>query len=125
MPPLPPGILREIPCFQGDRASDPCNYIIIQKLFQNSRQQRRYGHLRGFYGVKCELETITLLACNATRGDAGNSYAEPFSIRPGVSNISSSQIDRLFVAKIERGFAALIDFQKNNLGALIAGVVLV
>lgn len=49
---------------------------------------------------KCELETITLLSCNATRGDAGTVYAEPYSIRPGVSNVSSSQSDRLFVAKI-------------------------
>ncbi|HEV2485107.1 MAG TPA: hypothetical protein VGT08_06210 [Terracidiphilus sp.] len=64
-----------------------------------SRTKEQFSALRRFQD-KCDLEAITLLACNATRGEAGTAFAEPYSIRPGVSNVSSSQSGRLFVAKI-------------------------
>lgn len=64
-----------------------------------TRTTEQLSALRRFQD-KCDLEAITLLSCNATRGEAGTVYIEPYSIRPGVSNISWSQTARLFVAKI-------------------------
>lgn len=58
------------------------------------------------FQAKCEMETITLLACNATRGDAGSVYTEPYSIKPAVSNVSCSQNGRFFVAKISFDYVA-------------------
>ena len=70
-----------------------------------AQTQEQFSALRRFQD-KCELETITLLACNATRGDAGADYNAPYSIRPGVSNVSSSQSDRTFVVKISFDYDA-------------------
>lgn len=70
-----------------------------------AQTKEQFSALRRFQD-KCELESITLLACNATRGDAGSVYTEPYSIRPGVSNVSSSQNNRLFVVKISFDYDA-------------------
>ena len=64
-----------------------------------TRTTEQLSALRRFQD-KCDLEAITLLSCNATRGEAGTIYIEPYSIRPGVSNISWSLTARLFVVKI-------------------------
>jgi len=72
------------------------------RLAQTSEQ---FSALRRFQD-QCELEMITLQACNATRGEAGTSYVEPYSIRPAISNISSSQNGKLFVVKISFDYDA-------------------
>jgi hypothetical protein len=72
------------------------------RLAQTNEQ---FSALRRFQ-AKCDLEAITLLSCNAARGDAGSVYTEPYSLRPGVSNVSPSQNGRLFVVKVSFDYDA-------------------
>jgi len=55
---------------------------------------------------RCELENITLLSCSAVRAKAGSNFAEPFSVRPMLSNISSSQDGEQFVVEVSFEYAA-------------------
>jgi hypothetical protein len=54
----------------------------------------------------CEIRGITLQSCNATRAKAGTELREPFSIKPALSNISSSLQSEQFVVEVSFEYAA-------------------
>ena len=54
----------------------------------------------------CEIQNITLQSCTATRAKAGTEFREPFSVRPVLSNISSSLQGEHFVVEVSFEYAA-------------------
>ena len=55
---------------------------------------------------RCELETITLQSCNAVRAKTGATFSEPFSVKPLLSNISTSQHETQLVVEVSFEYAA-------------------
>ena len=55
---------------------------------------------------RCELDNISLQSCNATRAKAGIQFSEPFSVKPMLSNVSSSQQGEQFVVEVAFEYAA-------------------
>jgi|SRR5665213_236486 len=53
----------------------------------------------------CEMDGITLQKCTATRAKAGTVFKEPFSVKPVLSNISSSIQGQQFVVEVEFEYA--------------------
>jgi hypothetical protein len=54
----------------------------------------------------CELETISLQSCNASRAKAGVQFTEPFSVKPVLSNVSNFQHGDQFVVEVAFEYAA-------------------
>ncbi len=54
----------------------------------------------------CEIESITLLSCDAVRAKCGTQFEEPFSVRPALTNISNSLQDREFIADVSFEYTA-------------------
>lgn len=54
----------------------------------------------------CEMESIDLQLCNATRPKTGIAFKEPFSAKPIVSNVSSSLSGRRFVVELAFEYSA-------------------
>jgi hypothetical protein len=54
----------------------------------------------------CELEAITLQSCTATRAKAGSQFAEPFEVKPALSNIASSVQGERFVVEVSFEYTA-------------------
>ncbi len=71
---------------------------------QISQTQEQIDALRAFQD-HCELEGITLQKCTATRAKAGTQFKEPFSVKPVLSNISSSIQGEQFVVEVEFEYA--------------------
>ncbi len=61
--------------------------------------------LSAFQG-HCEIQGIKLQSCNATSATAGTSFREPFSVKPALSNISSSVRGDQFVVDVSFEYAA-------------------
>jgi hypothetical protein len=56
--------------------------------------------------ANCEIQGITLLSCSVTRAKAGNTLKEPFSVKPALSNISSSRHDSTLVIEVSFEYSA-------------------
>lgn len=56
--------------------------------------------------ANCEMLSIDLLCCNATRPKTGAVFREPFSARPKVSNVSYSLLDRKLVVELAFEYSA-------------------
>lgn len=54
----------------------------------------------------CEMESIDLQLCNATRAKTGTTFKAPFSAKPTVSNVSSSLSGRRFVVELAFEYSA-------------------
>jgi hypothetical protein len=54
----------------------------------------------------CEIDTITLQSCDATRAKAGAEFKEPFEVKPSLTNISSSFQGKNFVVEVSFEYTA-------------------
>ncbi len=54
----------------------------------------------------CEIESITLQSCHATRAKAGTEFREPFSVKPALSNVSWFNRASQFVVEVSFEYAA-------------------
>jgi hypothetical protein len=54
----------------------------------------------------CEMDTITLQSCAATRAKAGTEFKEPFEVKPALSNIASSFQGQHFVVEVSFEYTA-------------------
>jgi len=72
------------------------------QITQTSEQIKALSTFQGH----CEIEGITLLACSTSRAKAGTSFKEPFSVKPALSNISSSIQGNQFVVEVSFEYSA-------------------
>jgi hypothetical protein len=72
------------------------------QISQTSEQIKALSTFQGH----CEIEGITLLFCNTTRAKAGTAFKEPFSVKPALSNISSSIQGNQFVVEVSFEYSA-------------------
>jgi len=72
------------------------------QISQTSEQIKALSTFQGH----CEIEGITLLSCNTSRAKAGTSFREPFSVKPALSNISSSVQGGQFVVEVSFEYSA-------------------
>jgi hypothetical protein len=56
--------------------------------------------------AKCEIENIVLLSSSVVRAKAGTEFREPFSVKPSLSNTSSSFRGRTLVVEVSFEYAA-------------------
>ena len=54
----------------------------------------------------CEIDSVTLQSCSATRAKAGVAFTEPFSARPALSNVASSMQGQYLVAEVSFEYTA-------------------
>jgi hypothetical protein len=72
------------------------------QISQTSEQIKALSTFQGH----CEIEGITLLSCTTSRAKAGTTFIEPFSVRPALSNISSSLQGSQFVVEVSFEYSA-------------------
>jgi hypothetical protein len=70
-----------------------------------SQTQEQIDALQAFQN-HCEIESVTLQKCTATRAKAGTLFKEPFSVKPVLSNISSSVQGEQFIVEVSFEYAA-------------------
>jgi hypothetical protein len=70
-----------------------------------SQTQEQIAALQAFQD-HCEIESVTLQKCTATRAKAGTVFKEPFSVKPLLSNISSAIQGQQFVVEVEFEYTA-------------------
>jgi hypothetical protein len=70
-----------------------------------SQTQEQIDALTAFQN-HCEIDGITLLSCTVTRAKAGTEFREPFSVKPALSNISSSLQGERFVVEVSFEYTA-------------------
>lgn len=58
------------------------------------------------FQAHCEMDTITLQSCVASRAKAGAQFVEPFAVKPALSNIASSLHGDQFVVEISFEYTA-------------------
>lgn len=56
--------------------------------------------------ANCEIQSITLLSSGVTRAKTGGVFREPFSVRPALSNISSSRQGKSLVVEVSFEYSA-------------------
>jgi hypothetical protein len=54
----------------------------------------------------CEIDTITLQSCVASRAKAGTKFIEPFAVKPNLSNIAGSLQEEQFVVEVSFEYTA-------------------
>jgi hypothetical protein len=54
----------------------------------------------------CEIDSITLQSCAASRAKAGAAFKEPFEVKPALSNIASSFQGHNFVVEVSFEYTA-------------------
>jgi hypothetical protein len=70
-----------------------------------SQTQEQIDALRAFQD-HCEIESVTLQKCTATRAKAGTVFREPFSVKPVLSNVSSALQGEHLIVEVEFEYAA-------------------
>jgi hypothetical protein len=72
------------------------------QISQTSEQIKALSTFQGH----CEIEGINLLSCTTNRAKAGTNLVEPFSVKPALSNISSSLQGGQFVVEVSFEYSA-------------------
>jgi len=74
----------------------------MHTISQTPEQIRALSSFQGH----CEIQGVKLQSCNAVSAAAGTQLREPFSVKPALSNISSSQRGDQFVVDVSFEYAA-------------------
>jgi hypothetical protein len=70
-----------------------------------SQTKEQISALRSFQD-HCEIETVLLQSCSALRAKAGSHFAEPYSVKPSMSNVSFYQDGPSVVVEVSFDYSA-------------------